>query len=236
MRDLHRGEGDPARRRQPQGPRPVHRRGRRGPVRGRGLAVGRRREPHGAELRRAGRAAALSRSYGWERYLVKLAPARREAHDLPGRRLAPALLRSRAASRPRSQGGARGGRESFAARAVDARRSTIREVFDRANRCPMRSVSRSASRASVRRTTSSTAALEAARAGFTATRRTAGCASLRELLVAKLASVDGYQVGADQIVVTPGGMNALFSIYLALLAPGTRCYCLRRDSRTWTRW
>ena len=56
VRDLHRGEGDPAGRRQPEGPRPVRGRGRRGAGGGRGLAVGGRRESDGAALRGAGRA------------------------------------------------------------------------------------------------------------------------------------------------------------------------------------
>ena len=64
------------------------------------------------------------------------------------------------------------------------------------------------------------AAFEAARAGYTRYTPNGGFASLRELLADRLQRVDGYRVEPDQIVVTPGGMNALFSIYLALLAPG----------------
>ena len=64
------------------------------------------------------------------------------------------------------------------------------------------------------------AAMEAAKAGFTKYGPNGGLASLRELLAAKVAKVDGYGVHPDQVVVTPGGMSALSSAYLALLDPG----------------
>jgi aspartate aminotransferase len=64
------------------------------------------------------------------------------------------------------------------------------------------------------------AAVEAARSGFTRYTPNGGYASLRELLGEKIERVDGSEVSADEVVVTPGGMNALFSIYLALLNPG----------------
>jgi aspartate/methionine/tyrosine aminotransferase len=108
----------------------------------------------------------------------------------------------------------------FAQRAVAARRSTIREIFDAANRRP------DAIRLEIGEPSFRTpdhileGALEAARAGFTGYTPNGGLASLRELLAEKLARVDGYSAHPDEIVVTPGGMNALFSIYLALLEPG----------------
>lgn len=107
-----------------------------------------------------------------------------------------------------------------AARAVAARRSAIREVFDLANRLP------DTIRLEIGEPSFPTpehvveGALAAARAGFTRYGPNGGLASLRELLAAKLEAVDGYRVHPDQVVVTPGGMNALFSIYLALLDPG----------------
>jgi aspartate/methionine/tyrosine aminotransferase len=110
--------------------------------------------------------------------------------------------------------------KSFAARSVAARRSTIREIFDAANRQP------GAIRLEIGEPSFPTpshiveAAFAAAQAGFTKYGPNGGLATLRELLAAKLERADGYRVDPDQIVVTPGGMNALFSIYLALLEPG----------------
>ena len=107
-----------------------------------------------------------------------------------------------------------------AARAVAARRSAIREVFDAANKIP------DAIRLEIGEPSFRTprfvvdAALEAARAGLTGYTPNGGYASLRESLAAKIERVDGYAVDPDQVVVTPGAMNALFSIYLALLEPG----------------
>jgi aspartate/methionine/tyrosine aminotransferase len=108
----------------------------------------------------------------------------------------------------------------FARRAVDARRSTIREVFDAANLRP------DAIRLEIGEPSFRTpdhiveGALAAAHAGFTGYTPNGGLASLRELLAEKIERVDGYRAHPDEIVVTPGGMNALFSIYLALLEPG----------------
>ena len=64
------------------------------------------------------------------------------------------------------------------------------------------------------------AAMNAARSGHTRYGPNGGLASLRELLVAKVAKVDGFDVDPDQIVVTPGGMSALSSTYMALIDPG----------------
>ena len=107
-----------------------------------------------------------------------------------------------------------------AARAASARRSAIREIFDRAN--AMEDVIRLEigepsflTPAHIR-----AGAREAADAGFTRYTPNGGFASLRELIAEKIERVDGYTVNVDQVVVTPGAMNALFSLYLALLEPG----------------
>ena len=63
-------------------------------------------------------------------------------------------------------------------------------------------------------------AAAAARAGWTGYGPNGGLAGLRELLSAKLEEVNGFAAHPDRIVVTPGGMNALFSTYFALLNPG----------------
>jgi aspartate/methionine/tyrosine aminotransferase len=64
------------------------------------------------------------------------------------------------------------------------------------------------------------AAAAAAIAGHTGYGPNGGLQSLRELLVDKVRRVNGLDVDIEQIVVTPGGMNALFSIYMTLLDPG----------------
>lgn len=64
------------------------------------------------------------------------------------------------------------------------------------------------------------AAARAAHEGHTGYGPNGGLATLRELLQEKVAKVDGIDAGVDEIVVTPGGMNALYSTYLALLDPG----------------
>lgn len=64
------------------------------------------------------------------------------------------------------------------------------------------------------------AAARAAHDGHTGYGPNGGLISLRELLVDKLHRVDGIDARAEEIVVTPGGMNALYSTYLALLNPG----------------
>jgi aspartate/methionine/tyrosine aminotransferase len=108
----------------------------------------------------------------------------------------------------------------FAARAVAAKRSTIRVVFEAANQRP------DAIRLEIGEPSFRTpdhileGALEAARAGFTGYTPNGGLPSLRELLADKIGRVDGYTVSPEQVVATPGGMNALFSIYLAILEPG----------------
>jgi len=64
------------------------------------------------------------------------------------------------------------------------------------------------------------AAAAAARAGHTGYGPNGGLLSLRELLAEKLRAVDGITASVEEIVVTPGGMNALYSVYMALLNPG----------------
>lgn len=107
----------------------------------------------------------------------------------------------------------------LAARAAALRRSEIRLLFDVASR------REDAIRLEVGEPSFTTpahiidAAADAARAGHTGYGPNGGLAPLRELLADKIDRVDGYAVSPDQIVVTPGGMNALFSTYLALLDP-----------------
>ena len=64
------------------------------------------------------------------------------------------------------------------------------------------------------------AAARAAHEGHTGYGPNGGLASLRELLADKLRRVNGIEASTDEIVVTPGAMNALYSIYVALLEPG----------------
>lgn len=104
--------------------------------------------------------------------------------------------------------------------ALSARRSAIRVVFDAAQ-----------GRSDLIRleigepsfTTPShvtEAALRAALAGQTRYGPNGGLLSLRQLLVEKVGDRNRFHVEPDQVVVTPGGMNALYSSYLALLEPG----------------
>lgn len=99
-------------------------------------------------------------------------------------------------------------------------RSEIRVLFDRAAERP------DAIRLEVGEPSFNTpdhiiaAAYEAARAGHTGYGPNGGLASLRELLARKIAHVDGFEAPPENIVVTPGGMNALYSCYLALLNRG----------------
>ena len=107
-----------------------------------------------------------------------------------------------------------------AGRAAAARRSAIREVFDAANKLP------DAIRLEIGEPSFRTprfiveAAFEATANGFTGYTPNGGTASLREALARKIERVDGFAVDPDSVVVTPGAMNALFSLYLSLLDPG----------------
>ena len=109
---------------------------------------------------------------------------------------------------------------AFSHRARDLRRSTIRVLFDAADQNP------DAIRLEVGEPSFTTpqhiidAASSAAAAGYTRYGPNGGLTSLRELLVDKIQNVNGFKAAFDQVVVTPGAMNGLYSIYAALLNPG----------------
>ena len=109
---------------------------------------------------------------------------------------------------------------AFSHRARDLRRSTIRVLFDAADQNP------DAIRLEVGAPSFTTpqhiidAASSAAAAGYTRYGPNGGLTSLRELLVDKIQKVNGFKAAFDQVVVTPGAMNGLYSIYAALLNPG----------------
>ncbi len=94
--------------------------------------------------------------------------------------------------------------KQLAPRAVEARRSAIREVFDLANTMP------DAIRLEIGEPSFRTpehvveAAFAAARAGYTRYTPNGGFASLRELLADRLQRVDGYRVGARPYRRHPG--------------------------------
>lgn len=104
--------------------------------------------------------------------------------------------------------------------ALDYRRSAIRVLFDEAARVE------GALRLEVGEPSFVTpqhiidGAAAAARAGHTGYGPNGGLLTLRELLTDKLARVDRIDAGVDEIVVTPGGMNALYSAFSVLLEPG----------------
>ena len=108
-----------------------------------------------------------------------------------------------------------------AERAAALRRSEIRLLFDAAA-----SIGPDVIRLEVGEPSFTTpahvidAAARAAHDGHTGYGPNGGLLSLRELLAGKLRRVNGIEASTDEIVVTPGGMNALYSIYLALLEPG----------------
>ncbi len=110
--------------------------------------------------------------------------------------------------------------KSPAARATSLPRSAIRVLFDAADQ------REGVLRLEVGEPSFTTpahiidAAKEAAAAGYTRYGPNGGLVSLRELLVEKVSRVNGLGVSMDQVVVTPGGMNALYSTYLALLDSG----------------
>ena len=108
----------------------------------------------------------------------------------------------------------------LASRSVGARRSAIREVFEAADALPG-TIRLEVGEPSFRTPEHVVdGALEAAQAGHTKYTPNGGLWSLRELLAEKVTRVDGFTVRPEQVVATPGAMNALFSIYLALLEPG----------------
>ena len=106
-------------------------------------------------------------------------------------------------------------------RAAALRRSEIRVLFDAASR-----IGGDVIRLEVGEPSFTTpahvidAAARAAHEGHTGYGPNGGLASLRELLADKLRRVNGIEASTDEIVVTPGAMNALYSIYVALLEPG----------------
>ena len=108
-----------------------------------------------------------------------------------------------------------------AGRAAALRRSEIRILFDAAARAGGDVI-----RLEVGEPSFTTpghvidAAARAAHDGHTGYGPNGGLASLRELLAGKLRRVNGIEASADEIVVTPGAMNALYSIYLALVSAG----------------
>jgi aspartate aminotransferase len=64
------------------------------------------------------------------------------------------------------------------------------------------------------------AAHEAARAGRTRYAPNAGLPELREALADKVTRRNGYEARPDQVVVTQGGIQALYLVFRALLEPG----------------
>jgi aspartate aminotransferase len=64
------------------------------------------------------------------------------------------------------------------------------------------------------------AAHQAARAGHTRYAPNAGLPELREALADKVARRNGYEARPDQVVVTQGGIQALYLVLRALLEPG----------------
>ena len=105
-------------------------------------------------------------------------------------------------------------------RVLAYRRSEIRVLFDAAAKTP------GALRLEVGEPSFATpshiidAAAKAAHDGHTGYGPNGGLLSLRELLVEKLFKVNGISAESDEVVVTPGGMNALYSTFGVLLEPG----------------
>jgi aspartate/methionine/tyrosine aminotransferase len=64
------------------------------------------------------------------------------------------------------------------------------------------------------------AAAAAARDGFTRYTPNPGLVSLREIITAKLATLNGLNVGVDSIIVTPGAVAGVASAMIALVEPG----------------
>ena len=104
--------------------------------------------------------------------------------------------------------------------ALNYRRSAIRVLFDEAARIE------GAVRLEVGEPSFVTpahiidAALEAAHQGHTGYGPNGGLLSLRNLLSDKLSRVNRIDAGVDDIIVMPGGMNALYSAFAILLEPG----------------
>ena len=105
-------------------------------------------------------------------------------------------------------------------RVLDYRRSAIRVLFDEANRLDGVLRLEIGEPSFVTPAHIIEGAAEAARQGHTGYGPNGGLLSLRELLSVKLQQVNGITADVDEIVVTPGGMNALFSAFSVLLEPG----------------
>ena len=100
------------------------------------------------------------------------------------------------------------------------RRSGIREIFDLANTIPEvihleMGEPNFATPAHIR-----AAATEAAEAGFTKYTPNAGIPELRDALAKKLRERNGIEADPSQVVVTPGGIAALYTTLLSLCNPG----------------
>lgn len=104
--------------------------------------------------------------------------------------------------------------------ALNYRRSAIRVLFDEAARIEGAIRLEVGEPSFVTPTFIIDAALEAAHQGHTGYGPNGGLLSLRNLLSDKLSRVNGIDAGADEIIVTPGGMNALYSTFAILLEPG----------------
>ncbi len=108
----------------------------------------------------------------------------------------------------------------FSASALNYKRSAIRVIFDEANRLD------GALRLEIGEPSFVTpahiieGAADAARQGHTGYGPNGGLLSLRELLVEKLRRVNQIDSTVEEVVVTPGGMNALYSTFSVLLEPG----------------
>ena len=104
--------------------------------------------------------------------------------------------------------------------ANEYRRSAIRVLFDEAARTDGALRLEVGEPSFVTPTHIIEGAAEAARQGHTGYGPNGGLQSLRELLSDKLARVNRIDADVDEIVVTPGGMNALYSAFSILLEPG----------------
>lgn len=105
-------------------------------------------------------------------------------------------------------------------RALEYKRSAIRVIFDEANLLDDVIRLEIGEPSFVTPAHIIEGAAEAARQGHTGYGPNGGLLSLRELLVEKLQKVNGIDATVDEVVVTPGGMNALYSAFNVLLEPG----------------
>lgn len=108
----------------------------------------------------------------------------------------------------------------IASAALNYRRSAIRVLFDEADRIEGAIRLEVGEPSFVTPTHIIDAALEAARQGHTGYGPNGGLLSLRTLLSDKVSRINQIDAGVDEIIVTPGGMNALYSAFAILLEPG----------------